>query len=75
MKISYKAKLMGVQGGPNPMSDMDEDFNLQEGDVVTKMVDGVPSITFSNRVQQYIEKKMALTIVVKLLGKKIRFNA
>ncbi|MBA0837751.1 hypothetical protein Goarm_009882, partial [Gossypium armourianum] len=39
------------------------------------LMDGIPSITFSVRVQKFIERKMARTIVVKLLGRKIGFNA
>ncbi|KAH1038555.1 hypothetical protein J1N35_040298 [Gossypium stocksii] len=52
-----------------------EDFELQQGDVTTKMIDGIPSITFSERVHKFIERKMATTIIVKLLGQKIAFNA
>ncbi|KAK5826538.1 hypothetical protein PVK06_021462 [Gossypium arboreum] len=54
---------------------MEEDFALMDGDVITKMVDGVPSITFSNHVHEYIEHKMTRTIIVKLLGRRIGFNA
>ncbi|KAH1055401.1 hypothetical protein J1N35_033466 [Gossypium stocksii] len=35
---------------------MEEDFALMDGHVITEMVDGVPSITFSNRVHEYIER-------------------
>ncbi|KAG8491005.1 hypothetical protein CXB51_014136 [Gossypium anomalum] len=45
-----------------------------EGDVLTEVVEGVPSITFSNRVQEYIECRMAKTIIVKMLGGKIGLN-
>ncbi|MBA0748295.1 hypothetical protein Gogos_005136, partial [Gossypium gossypioides] len=54
---------------------MEEDFELMGGDVITEMVDGVPSITFSNRVHEYIERRMTRTIIVKLLGSRIGFNA
>nr|KJB67678.1 hypothetical protein B456_010G203300 [Gossypium raimondii] len=54
---------------------MEEDFALMDSDVITKMVDGVPSITFSNRVHEYIERRMTRTIIVKLLGSRIAFNA
>ncbi|MBA0740188.1 hypothetical protein Gogos_013409, partial [Gossypium gossypioides] len=46
---------------------MEEDFALTRGDVLTEMVEGVPSITFLDRVQEYIELQMAKTIIVKLL--------
>ncbi|KAH1082127.1 hypothetical protein J1N35_021888 [Gossypium stocksii] len=48
---------------------------VQEGDVKTEVVDVIPSITFSDRVQKFIERKMTKTVVVKLLGRKITFNA
>ncbi|KAB2078722.1 hypothetical protein E1A91_A06G185000v1 [Gossypium mustelinum] len=54
---------------------MEEDFALMDGDVITKMVDGVPSITFLNHVHEYIEHRMTRTIIVKLLGRRIGFNA
>ncbi|MBA0832571.1 hypothetical protein Goarm_016956 [Gossypium armourianum] len=34
---------------------MEEDFALIEGDLLTEIVEGVPSVTFSDRVQEYIE--------------------
>ncbi|MBA0778358.1 hypothetical protein Gotri_006228 [Gossypium trilobum] len=33
-----------------------------------RMVDGVPSINFSEHVHDLIEKSMARTIIIKLLG-------
>ncbi|KAH1122048.1 hypothetical protein J1N35_005208 [Gossypium stocksii] len=56
------------------MVDLEEDFELQDGDVTTVLVGGVPSITLFDRVQQFITRKMALIVVVKLLGNKIGFN-
>ncbi|MBA0615800.1 hypothetical protein Godav_015910 [Gossypium davidsonii] len=53
---------------------MEEDFALTKGDVLTEMVEGVPSITFLDRVQEYIERQMAKIIIVKLLGGEIGFN-
>ncbi|PPR85583.1 hypothetical protein GOBAR_AA35107 [Gossypium barbadense] len=74
-RISYKTKLMGYSVSHNLMVDLEEDFELQDGYVTMVLVDGVPSITFFDRVQQFIVRKMALIVVVKLLGKKIGFNA
>ncbi|XP_016747098.1 uncharacterized protein [Gossypium hirsutum] len=56
------------------MVNLEEDFELQDGDVTTVLVDGVPSIIFFDRVQQFIAWKMALIVVVKLVGKKIGFK-
>ncbi|KAH1128768.1 hypothetical protein J1N35_000146 [Gossypium stocksii] len=54
---------------------MEKDFELQDRDVATEVADGFSSITFFDRIHQFIERKMAWTIVIKLLGKKIGFNA
>lgn len=54
---------------------MEEMFELQDGDVATEVVDGVPAITFSDRVHQFIERRMALTVIIKVLRKKEGFNA
>lgn len=73
-KILYKSMLMGTPPiFPSP-NRMEEEFDLQDGDVVRELVEGISSITFFNRAHQLIEGKMARTIIVKLLGKKIGFN-
>ncbi|KAH1091757.1 hypothetical protein J1N35_019014 [Gossypium stocksii] len=74
-RISYKATPMGDVHEAGQHIRMEESFELQDGDMVTKMVDRVPSITFLDRVHKFIERKMSRTMIVKLLGSKIRFNA
>ncbi|MBA0660151.1 hypothetical protein Goklo_012200 [Gossypium klotzschianum] len=64
-----------VDGNVRKIDNFEENFELLDGYVMTEVVDGIPSITFSVRVQKFIERKMARTIVVKLLGRKIGFNA
>lgn len=54
---------------------VDVEFTLSEGDALTKMLEGVPSITFSDRVKEFIKRRMAKPIIVKLLGGRIGFNA
>ncbi|KAH1097354.1 hypothetical protein J1N35_014275 [Gossypium stocksii] len=54
---------------------MDKDFELKDWDVVMEFFDGIPSLTFSDRVSQFIYRKMSLTVIVKLLGRRIGFNA
>ncbi|MBA0682321.1 hypothetical protein Goari_024048 [Gossypium aridum] len=49
-KDSYKTKLLGAHLDQNTRTNMKEIFELQDGNVATEVVDGVPSITFSNRV-------------------------
>ncbi|KAH1032945.1 hypothetical protein J1N35_045119 [Gossypium stocksii] len=56
------------------VNEEEEYFESQDGDVATELVNGGPSITFSDRVHQFIEYKMALIVIVKLLGKKVGFN-
>ncbi|MBA0878286.1 hypothetical protein Goshw_011633 [Gossypium schwendimanii] len=74
-KASYKSMLMGSATLLMQIDNFEENFELLDGYVMTEVVDGIPSITFSVRVQKFIERKMGRTIVVKLLGRKIGFNA
>lgn len=48
---------------------------VQKDDVRKSVVDGVPTINFSNRLYGLIDDSMAKTLVVKLLGRKIGYNA
>ncbi|MBA0571870.1 hypothetical protein Golob_002239 [Gossypium lobatum] len=73
-KVSYKNTLIRSSTTSDSPQNV-EDSELQEGAVTTEMIDGIPSITFSERVHKFIERKMATTIPVKLLGQKIAFNA
>ncbi|KAK5840216.1 hypothetical protein PVK06_009103 [Gossypium arboreum] len=74
-RISYKATLMrtGHELGQQPS--LEDDFDLQDWDVVTEAVDGVLSTTFLNRVNKFIECKMSRIVIVKLLRSRIGFNA
>ncbi|KAG8488979.1 hypothetical protein CXB51_017071 [Gossypium anomalum] len=53
----------------------DNDFDFLEGDVSMDMVDGMPSIAFSEPIKNILFKEMDLTIVLKLLGRNIGYNA
>lgn len=62
---------------------MEEEFVLQDEGVATEMVNGIPSITFFDcvhpttfldRVHRFTERKMARSVVIKLLGRTIGFN-
>lgn len=65
-KDSCKAKLMGDQSVPDGNVNMEEDFELHdEQDMATGTVNVIPSITFSDRLHRFIEKKMALSVVIK----------
>ncbi|MBA0560669.1 hypothetical protein Golob_017553, partial [Gossypium lobatum] len=49
--------------------------DVGNGHVVSELVEGISLITLSDRVHQLIERKMARTITIKLLGRKIGFNS
>ncbi|MBA0580665.1 hypothetical protein Gorai_022874 [Gossypium raimondii] len=55
--------------------DDDGDFELLYADVVRSSVNGIPSINFSERVNQILIKDMAYTVVIKLLGRNIGYIA
>ncbi|MBA0592220.1 hypothetical protein Gorai_009204, partial [Gossypium raimondii] len=52
-----------------------DDIELREGDTITKMVNGIHSVRCLDRVHKEMEKCMVLTMVIKLLGCCISFNA
>ncbi|KAK5792485.1 hypothetical protein PVK06_033599 [Gossypium arboreum] len=45
-----------------------DNFSITEQDVKKSVVDGVPSIDFSERVYQLLEKEMSTYVVLKMLG-------
>ncbi|MBA0807918.1 hypothetical protein Gohar_023693 [Gossypium harknessii] len=79
--LSRKDKLLGGKSGESaldrstPTVGCENDFELLEGDVNTTHIDGVPAITFSDRIKEILFKEMELTVVVKLLGRNIGYNA
>lgn len=52
----------------------EEDFDLEEEDARKEVIDKVPTITFSNRVLQFITKRMSCTMIVKLLGRQVSYH-
>ncbi|MBA0813047.1 hypothetical protein Gohar_026934 [Gossypium harknessii] len=52
----------------------EEDFDLDDRNLLRKTVDGMPTLDFSERLYSLIEKSMSSTIVLKLLGKRIGVN-
>lgn len=67
-KASYKSSLLGSNSVSSQDVFREETFSLIEGDAVKGSIEGVPSGRFLNRVTEFIEKRMAKTVVVKLLG-------
>ncbi|KAH1083096.1 hypothetical protein J1N35_022857 [Gossypium stocksii] len=73
--VSFKDKLLGWVSNDYYQKDFDEDkFELIEGDVITRLVDGIPDIKFSERVHTWIQRSMTKMVIIKLIGQKIRFN-
>ncbi|MBA0632585.1 hypothetical protein Godav_001294 [Gossypium davidsonii] len=76
---SWKDYLMGTglradvqaQGVDNFYGE--DDLELSEVDIVKSTVNGIPSINFSERVNQILIKDMAHTVVIKLLGRNIGY--
>lgn len=52
-----------------------EDLELTQGDVEKLVIDGIPTVDFSDKVYGLIDESMSRTLVVKLLGRKIGYNA
>ncbi|MBA0867863.1 hypothetical protein Goshw_005220, partial [Gossypium schwendimanii] len=69
-EISWRDKVLGreVPGYGR------EDLELLDGDVTRCTVNGIPVISFSERVQQILFREMATTVVVKLLGRNLSYS-
>ncbi|XP_050229218.1 uncharacterized protein LOC126678358 [Mercurialis annua] len=51
-----------------------DDFNMMEDDVIISNDEGLPMISFSNRVKEELSKPWRRSVVVKLLGRPIGFR-
>ncbi|KAL4312880.1 hypothetical protein GQ457_01G005440 [Hibiscus cannabinus] len=74
--LSYKDIVAGGNG-PSPIDNnlgFDDDIELLEDDITISNSNGIPSIVFSERVQQLAIKSMDLALVVKVLGRRISYN-
>ncbi|KAL4364227.1 hypothetical protein GQ457_04G026660 [Hibiscus cannabinus] len=78
MQISFKDKLLGVDVVKHSMetddASEDDDIEILDGEVTCSMVDGVISIKFLERIQTLVAKSLDQTVVVKLLGHRIRYE-
>lgn len=80
--ISWEDKLLGTNPGDlNTVGvvsfgfSVDVDLEILEGDIHRSMVNGIPAIDFSERIQQILYKEMEQTVVIKLLGRNIGYGA
>ncbi|PPD87261.1 hypothetical protein GOBAR_DD15789 [Gossypium barbadense] len=78
--MSFKDKLLGggVASSDGNLEGIfgknESDFELLEGDLNMSMVNGIPTISFSNRIKDILFKEMELTIILKLLRHNIGYN-
>ncbi|MBA0734185.1 hypothetical protein Gogos_018128 [Gossypium gossypioides] len=72
--LSWKDRLLGCVEGGYLNEDKDE-IEFTDGDIIRSLVNEIPTIRFSNRVNKLLIKNMATTVVLKLLGHSIGYNA
>ncbi|MBA0570103.1 hypothetical protein Golob_003789 [Gossypium lobatum] len=68
--LSFKDMLMMNENKNNEvLKDADSnDINLKEEDVITKMIGGIPSVRFFDRVHGILSQSIKRTVIMKLLG-------
>ncbi|KAK5813290.1 hypothetical protein PVK06_028738 [Gossypium arboreum] len=54
--------------------DNNGDFDLLDDDVQTSIINGMPTISFSDQIKEILFKEMELIMVIKLLGRSIGYN-
>ncbi|XP_024042110.1 uncharacterized protein LOC112099209 [Citrus clementina] len=52
----------------------EEDWDIEDEDVVERIEEGIPAIYFSNRVQEKLQQPWRYSIIVKLLGRQIGYR-
>ncbi|KAK5811980.1 hypothetical protein PVK06_027374 [Gossypium arboreum] len=74
--MSFKDKLLGVGlSYPDGYPIRNEcDLVLQDGDVNMSMVNGIPTITFLDRIKDILFKEIESTVILKLLERNIGYN-
>ncbi|KAL4354463.1 hypothetical protein GQ457_06G022390 [Hibiscus cannabinus] len=75
--VSYKDIVVGPNDsshGSKSVAFDDDDIELLEDDIAFGSENGVPTIDFSKRVQTLALQSMDLTLVVKVLGRRIGYN-
>ncbi|MBA0812959.1 hypothetical protein Gohar_026863 [Gossypium harknessii] len=73
--ISWRNKLVGQSSkDASNGSEGKKDFDILDGDIQKSFVNGVSSITFSDRIHQILIQGMENTVILKLLGCNIEFS-
>ncbi|KAJ8768844.1 hypothetical protein K2173_023748 [Erythroxylum novogranatense] len=74
--VSFRDKLLGessTHSATIPLEEEDE-ISIGEEDYIATVENGVPSITFSDRINGLLDKRMELCVIIKLLGRRITYN-
>ncbi|KAK5793093.1 hypothetical protein PVK06_034229 [Gossypium arboreum] len=67
--LSFKDMLMNENKNNEVLKDTDSnDINLKEEDVITKIIGGIPSVRFFDRVHGILSQSIKRTVIMKLLG-------
>ncbi|KAH1129461.1 hypothetical protein J1N35_000839 [Gossypium stocksii] len=75
ISTSWRDKLVGKSDKEDHNNSVDLDaFDFIEGDIQKTVVNGVPSITFFDRIHQILLQGMENTVVIKFLGRNIGFS-
>ncbi|KAL4362551.1 hypothetical protein GQ457_04G013570 [Hibiscus cannabinus] len=75
-KPSFRDMLLGQSIGAAAASTIsDLDVEVQEGDVHISDMDGTPVIRFSDRIHDLVDAKLENSVIVRLLGRAIGYNA
>ncbi|KAL1559138.1 hypothetical protein AAHA92_09514 [Salvia divinorum] len=76
-KMTFKDTLLSSSNGAAPTLGFEEDdpFVIGDDDVTREFDDIEPKIVFKERIMTLVEKSMESTVVVKLLGRSISYNA
>lgn len=71
---SFKDMLLNNgQGHANPPP-AEAEIHLDEDDFHYSVKEGIPAITFSDRVKGLLDQSMQYSVIIKLLGRRIRYN-
>lgn len=66
---------MGGSGSGSLGGVLNIDLELEDGDILRSVINGIPGIEFSDRIKKILVKDMESAVVVKLLGRNIGYGA
>ncbi|MBA0870858.1 hypothetical protein Goshw_018003, partial [Gossypium schwendimanii] len=73
--ITWRDMLVG-QSSKDTFNDLEgkEDLDILDGDIQKSIVNGVPSISFSDKIHKILIQGMENTVILKLLSRNIGFS-